>query len=233
MSEDSRLRIHAQLTPQSAAPVPEKKPLRWRSIPHPEGRRARRQKEKLTFSDRLLRNSAIACALLLAILALGNLQQPWAVQSSEAVRRALTMHIDLDESIGRLSFVQELMPESALVFLNLSGKTELERPVSGSVTHSFSEMQPWLMFACAEGEAVRAVESGVVTAVSQQNDGLYGILIDHGEGLESVCACLSTATVAPGESVERGQTIATAAQKMYFELRQSDSPIDPTEKLGL
>ena len=71
----NRLRIHAQITPENSS-APEKK-VRWRSIPHP-GNRPVRVRGKLSAGDRLLRSSAIACALLLAVLALGNIDQPWA-----------------------------------------------------------------------------------------------------------------------------------------------------------
>ena len=63
MSENSRLRIHAQITPEptiSPEPARTKKPHRAR----PE----KKPREKLSFSDRLLRNSALACALLAFVL---------------------------------------------------------------------------------------------------------------------------------------------------------------------
>ena len=64
MAENSRLRIHAQITPESALAAEKK--IRWKSIPHP-GNRPERVRKKLSPGDRLLRNSAVACALLLAI----------------------------------------------------------------------------------------------------------------------------------------------------------------------
>ena len=164
MSEENKLRIHAQIRPEEAKAEPEPRPIRWRSRPHPDARRGFRAKKavkepkpKLSFGDRLLRNSALACAALLAILAVGNIDQPWARQASETVRQALTMRIDLDESIGGLSFVKDLMPESALVFLNLSGESELAVPASGELSHAYSDAQPWLLFACGEGSEVVAV----------------------------------------------------------------------------
>ena len=175
----------------------------------------------------------LACAILLGILALGNINQPWARGASESIERALSMKIDLDESIGSLSFVRKLMPESALVFLNLSGETELAMPVDGEISHSYSESQPWLMFDCAAGSEVFAIRNGTVTAVSELSGGTVGILIDHGSGTESVCAYLAEALVRPGDSVERGQVIGTSETNVYFELREGDSAVDPTARMGL
>ena len=236
MSEDhGKLRIHAQITPETR-PAPETAArVRWRCVPHPKQKgQPGAAKEKLTFSDRLLRNSALACALLLAVLAMGNINQPWARQASETIERALTMHIDLDESIGKLTFVRDLMPESALVFLNLSGNSELALPVDGELSHAYSEAQPWLMFACTASSEVCAVADGTVTAVSPLSGGSsFGVLIDHGGGLESVCAYLTEASVQMGDIVQRGQSIGRTDATLYFELRESGTAVDPTERMGL
>lgn len=235
--EKNKLRIHAQLTPESPADstVSAQKAVRWHSIPHPKQRKSREKKvpEKLTFSDRLLRNSAIACALLLAVLSIGNINQPWARSASETVERALTMHIDLDESIGGLSFVRKFMPESALVFLTLSGQHELAQPVDGELIHPYSEAQPWLLFSCPAGQDVRAACNGTITAVSELSGGSVGVLIDHGSGTESVYAYLAETTVQPGQVVQRGDTIGTSGENVYFELREGETAADPSERMGL
>ena len=224
--------IHAQKdAPDSAQPI------RWKCLPHPLQRRGLRRagspRPKLSAGDRMLRNTAVACALLLGVLALGNIRQPWAMRASETVQRALTMHIDLDSSIGRLSFVRDWMPESALVFFNLDGGAELAAPVSGELKHAYSDDQPWLLFACPEDSPVCAAADGTVTAVSELSGGSTGVLIDHGEGMETVYAYLSSASVQPGDAVSRGQALGQSAAQLYFELRQSEAAVDPTERMGL
>ena len=224
--------IHAQKdAPDSAQPI------HWKCLPHPLQRRGLRRagspRPKLSAGDRMLRNTAVACALLLGVLALGNIRQPWAMRASETVQRALTMHIDLDSSIGRLSFVRDWMPESALVFFNLDGGAELAAPVSGELKHAYSDDQPWLLFACPEDSPVCAAADGVVTAVSELSGGSTGVLIDHGEGMETVYAYLSSASVQPGDAVSRGQALGQSAAQLYFELRQSEAAVDPTERMDL
>ena len=224
--------IHAQKDAPNSA-----QPIRWRCLPHPLQRRGLRRagspRPKLSAGDRMLRNTAIACALLLGVLALGNIRQPWAMRASETVQRALTMHIDLDSSIGRLSFVRDWMPESALVFFNLDGGTELTAPVSGELKHAYSDDQPWLLFACPENSPVCAAADGTVTAVSELSGGSTGVLVDHGEGMETVYAYLSSASVQPGDAVSRGQALGQSAAQLYFELHQSEAAVDPTERMGL
>lgn len=224
MSENSTLRIHTQFRPDSTDARPAR-PRRTR-------RRDRGQRAALTQGDKLLRNSAIACALLLGILALGNLRQPWAQKASESIERAMTMHIDLDDSIGELTFVRQIMPESALVFLNVSGNTELSVPCDGALVHPYSAVQPWLTFE-AGNSPVCAADAGTVTAVSALSGGVQGLLVDHGEGRETLYANLSEVTVQSGDRIARGQRLGACENGLYFELRQGGESVDPTEALGL
>ena len=180
-----------------------------------------------------MRNSAIACALLLALLAARNIDTPWTRAAVEGVERALTMKIDLDESLGSLSFVRDLMPESMLVFFDLSGKSELAQPVKGTLEKRFDEQQPWVEFACEPDAEVMAAEAGTVVATTQLSGGGWGVMIEHDNGLESVCAYLLEPSVHAGERVERGQSIARSeAGRVYFEVRREGEIIDPAPMIG-
>lgn len=236
MSDKSFLRIYSQPAPESQSPSEKPKAKKMpltRNYKFVSGKaRRKRSLAKLSFSDRLLRNSSIACAVLLGILALGNIDQPWAQKASNGIQQALTMKINLDESIGDLSFVRDIMPESALVFLNISNDSRFARPVSGDISHPWSEVQPWLMFDCPDDSPVYAVQDGTVTAVSPLSDGKNGVLIDHGEGLESVYAYLESASVQPGDAVEKGKQIGIADENLYFEWRSGGKSIDPSKEMG-
>jgi len=222
MSENSTLRIHTQFRPETE----DKPPATWRK------KRRQRGKAAMTRGDKLLRNSAIACALLLGILALGNLRLPWAEKATEGIERALTMHINLDDSIGELTFVRQIMPESALVFLNVSGSAALAHPCDGAITHPWSSLQPWMAYEQGK-RSVHAADSGTVTAVSTLSGGNQGILVDHGEGRETLYANLSEVVVQSGDRVARGQQLGACEDGLYFELRQNGESLDPSEGLGL
>ena len=245
MSENNAIHIHTRLRPEQitmreatigssdtgAQSAPER-------ATEPRRRVKRRQRPwtgsaRSSRGDRLLRNSAIACAILLGVLTLGNLDAPWARKAGEGIERALSMHIDLDEHIGALQFVRQLMPESALVFMNLSGEESPVRPVDGPVSHVWTNLQPWVMFKCPADAEVRAVESGTVTAVSALSGGEYGVLVDHGGGRESLYAGLAKAEIASGDAVERGQALGKAGDSAYFEYRSDGESVDPAPMLGL
>lgn len=219
-SDHQNLQIHTTCHPQ---------------VDHAAGvhRRRMRIRTRLSFQDRLLRNSFLACAVLLGILTLGNLEQPWAQKAASGIEKALTMRVDLDESLGRLSFVQKLMPETAQVFFNLSAENEFALPVQGELSHGFEEQQPWLMFNCTPGTPVHAIADGTISAVSPLADGSYGVLIDHGNGLESVSACLKDVPLQNGTTVHKGENIGISGESLYFELRRGDAAVDPTAQMGL
>lgn len=238
MSENSTLRIHTQLPPDAPAmPAVVRKRARkgrlCRERPAPVTEaRADAPRRHSAFTDRLLRNSAVACALLLGVLALGNIRQPWAEKARAGIEQALTMRIDLDDSLGELTFVRSLMPESALVFLNVSGATAMSRPTDGEVTHPWSALQPWTMFD-ADRATVCAAAAGTVTAISPLSNGRFGVLIDHGEGVETLYAALEDVSVAGGDAVSRGDALGVCEGGLYFEVREGGESVDPAERLGL
>ena len=90
----------------------------------------------------------------------------------------------------------------------------------------------------AAGAPVRAVFGGTVL-FSQWFKG-YGnlIILDHGHRVFSLYGNLKSATVAPGDRIAAGQTIAGTAESeetppgyLYFEIRQDNRPEDPQKWL--
>ena len=167
------------------------------------------------------------------LLAARNIDTPWTRAAVEGVERALTMKIDLDGSLGSLSFVRDLMPESVLVFFDLSSQSELAAPVEGDLQKRFSDEQPWVEFSCAPEADVVAAEAGTVVATTQLSGGGWGVMIEHDNALESVCAYLLEPSVVAGERVERGQAVARSeAGRVYFEVRRDGAFVDPAPLLG-
>ena len=230
--ENSRLKIHTRV--RAAQPEPAVPQKQGGEKPGARGKRpARRGRPKLalTVGEKLIRNTAIAGAVFLCVLAVRNIDQPWSDTAISGIRQAMTMRVDWDESIGRLSFVRALVPETALVFLNLAEKADLLTPVSGSLTHGFSAEQPWLEYAAEPGAPVVASAGGRVTAAAQGMGGDWVVLIEHDGGMETVYGYLASVRVQTGQPVEAGDVIGFAAEepdtRLYFELREDGQPADP------
>lgn len=262
MSENSRLKIHTNTRPtepmtaaasdaaqQSSAPIEREQNVspqpsaeeteRMRAQVQRARRRNRsrrsREEQPLTAGEKLLRNTAAACALLLTAMAIKNVDQPWSRQAAEGIRQAMTMRVDWDETLGKLSFVRAIVPDTALVFLNMGEERDLIRPVKGEVSHAFTEQQPWIEYRCEAGEAVCAAADGMVTAAGQGAGGDWIVLIECADGTQTVYGYLAEVYVKAGDAAEKGQQIGATADKadsrLYFELRGQDGSIDPEPRM--
>lgn len=193
--------------------------------------RAARSGPHLTFGERLIRNSAVACALLLTLMAVRNVDKPWSNRLTESIRSAVSMRVDWDNTLGRLSFVRALMPDSALVFLNLSDGETLCAPVEGVLRHAYSADQPWLEYACEADTPVRAAQAGTVRAVGRGAGEDYIVLLEHEQG-ESVYGYLASTGLQEGQQVNRGDELGKSSQRLYFEWREAGQSVDPGPRLG-
>lgn len=193
--------------------------------------------KRVTPAERVLRNTSVACALILAVLALRTIDTPFTNRVTGALNQAISMDLSLDDSLGQLSFVENLMPESALVFFHVGGKASDTLPVQGQIAHSWSVGQPWIEYLTTNNAPVRALKSGSVAAASQSTAGDWTILINHTDGSQTVYAYLNECTVKPGDSVseadEIGRTGTDASAHLYFEYRVNSEPANPFESAAL
>lgn len=115
-------------------------------------------------------------------------------------------------------------------------------PVHGPVTSTFGprsllpgeQFHTGIDIGVPEGTPVRATASGVVRFVGNTDGYGLRVEIDHGNGVTTLYAHLSEASVVPGQRVERGQTIgksgntgASTGPHLHYEIRQNGRPIDP------
>ena len=94
--------------------------------------------------------------------------------------------------------------------------------------------------ACDNGTTVLAAAGG--TVLRSEYHASYGnyVLIDHGNGLSTLYAHMSSNNVSPGEWVEAGQTIGwvgltgnTFGYHLHFETRENGSTVNPRNYIAL
>ena len=118
------------------------------------------------------------------------------------------------------------------------------RPVVAPVTSIFGyrthpvtgdrRMHEGIDFGAPTGTPIRACRSGRVTFAGWQ--GGYGnvVIIDHGGGMSTVSAHLSSFAVSSGQQVTSGQTVGAVGSTgmstgphLHFEVRINGNPVDP------
>jgi len=101
--------------------------------------------------------------------------------------------------------------------------------------NDYGDGHPGIDIAAGEGAPVYAADSGVVTAMGN-DESVYGnvIQLDHGNGYITVYAHLSVIGVSMCQSVDAGQRIGSAGNTgnsrgphLHFEIIQDSWPIDP------
>ena len=174
---------------------------------------------------RLLRNTSVfaAVSLCLGAGALFAMRNPGDVQS---VMSHVTAGFEYDDTLGRLQFVSNLLPESAMVFLSGGDETQkLAVPTSAKVSHVWTQEEPWLEYACI-GD-VRACQDGEVMTIVKNRQDEYTVRVLHKDGYESIYSGLNAVHLNEQDTVFAGQQIGTAAGFTAFELRKDGLSVLP------
>ena len=234
------LKLHTTVMPGSASPdAPGPKKVRWKLVKKSKTRGQRASEPSVTqyaaarkpAGERLMRNTSIACALILAVMAMRAVDTPFTNRVTSALSGVLSADLNLDESVGKLSFVENLMPDSALVFFHMGGKGAPLEPVAGSVSHEWTEEQPWTEYITENGAKVVSLIDGTVSAASPSADGDWTVLVTRADGSQLVYAFLSECDVKAGQSVEKGDVIGNAGTdegaRLYMEYRVDSEPVNP------
>ena len=108
-----------------------------------------------------------------------------------------------------------------------------EHPVDAAVSDPFRAPQTrfgagnrGLEYATSGGEIVRAVDAGTVVfagVVGKQRH----VVVEHGDGLRSTYAFVSSVDVVRGQSVRQGQRVATAGPAVHLTARLGSTYVDP------
>ncbi len=114
--------------------------------------------------------------------------------------------------------------------------TKLLWPTSAkTITQYYSWRHAGLDIAGPSGTAIYAAESGTVTVSGWSNGGYgYYVIIDHGNGMQTLYAHASKLYVSKGEKVSRGQTIMamgstgwSTGPHLHFEVRSGGYKQNP------
>jgi len=112
-------------------------------------------------------------------------------------------------------------------------------PMAGTITQYFGRGHLGIDLYAQRGTPIYAADAGYVSAVRYTCDTWwcgYGrwVVIDHGNGLQTLYAHLASATVQPGDTVARGQQIGTCGDvgkatgpHLHFEVLRDGTRMNP------
>ena len=130
----------------------------------------------------------------------------------------------------------------------VSGSGSMIFPVSGAITDSFGWrthpifnrqiFHSGIDIGADYGEPIVAAQSGVVIHAGWIDGYGNTVIIDHGNGIESLYGHNQSLAVSEGQSVSQGQVISycgstgnSTGPHCHFEVLENDSPVDPNRYL--
>jgi murein DD-endopeptidase MepM/ murein hydrolase activator NlpD len=110
-------------------------------------------------------------------------------------------------------------------------------PVQGSIIRAYSKgKNEGINIKGSPGDAVKAADSGTVAAITKSAEGVPIVVIRHPDNLLTVYANVANVSVAKGDSVPKGTTIAKLRSGensfVHFEVRNGFDSVDPTPYLN-
>ena len=136
------------------------------------------------------------------------------------------------------------MADAAVLTVALSPTGALAWPVTGPITSTFGQRDlGWhsgLDIAADMGTLIGASAAGRVSEADWKSDGYgYAVMIDHGNGLETLYGHCSELLVRPGDWVEAGEPVArigstghSTGPHVHLEVRLDGECRDPLDYLA-
>ncbi|PWK60999.1 peptidoglycan DD-metalloendopeptidase family protein [Roseicyclus mahoneyensis] len=108
-------------------------------------------------------------------------------------------------------------------------------PVSGSIIRPYGRGNEGIDIGAATGTPVRAAGDGEVAAITRDTDQIPILVVRHSDGLLTVYANIRNISVARGDRVTQGQTLAEVGPGdpsfLHFEVRRGFEAVNPTQYL--
>lgn len=184
-----------------------------------------KRNNKPYITRRLLRNTSLFAVVSLCLC--GVFLSFRNNDAAKAVMSHMTSGFEYDDTLGRLQFVSNLLPESAMVFMNNADEQETLPAVEddAQVTHVWSPDEPWIEYACI-GD-VFCCQDGEIMTIVKNNREQYTVRVLHENGYESVYSGLSAVNKKAYDYIKAGEQIGTAAGGAAFELRKDGLSVQP------
>ncbi|MBQ9943720.1 MAG: M23 family metallopeptidase [Clostridia bacterium] len=174
---------------------------------------------------KLTRNTAFLMLLLVCLASIHNQQLPDGRTVLTAVQS--TVDQEWDESLGRITFVDNMMPQTLSVFFQEEETYSLSLPCNGTLVHLWETHAPYVSFNTAG--SVLAIADGEVMSLSHDSTDQLSLRIRHENGLESVYYHLASTPLREGDMVTSGEAVGSLQEghNLVLDVRRNGLSIDP------
>ena len=180
-------------------------------------------------ADRLIRNFAVTGALMLVVIAARNSTTPEVQSVFNALKSGAGM--EWDESIGKLSFVSQLLPQEIQAVWNETPSVSVYAPIRGETLHVWTAAEPFLTIQGQTNHVCAAADGEVMSIAHGLNEERI-MRIRHDDGCETIYGNLAMCYPESGDRVYAGDVIATLQNEMplAFEVRVNGRSVNPEGK---
>ena len=176
--------------------------------------------------DRFVRDLAVVGCLFLVVMAVRNVS----TEESQSVFSAIQASAGMkwEESIGKLSFVDSILPDGIREVWNENKDAAVWAPVQGSVVHAWSDAEPYWMLQSSVRD-VRAAADGEVMTIAHGLNEERIVRIRHDDHTETLYGNLRDCYVEQGDRVHAGDVFAALleGEALAFELRVNGRSVNP------
>lgn len=145
----------------------------------------------------------------------------------------------LEEKVAILSETinQKVMAEQELEAKRVEESQPTEFPLTGSVTvEEAEEPEPICIFTATEGTTVIAAATGTVTAIEDDADYGKRVIVDHGNGYQTIYRNQGDVKVKVDEEITRGTTIFVISNdntKVGYQVTKDGAFISPMDVIEI
>ena len=186
---------------------------------------------KPKFADHLARNLALAGMLVLVVAAVRSAKLPTGQTVLTAVQEMI--ETDWDESLGKISFVGSLLPDTVSVFFESPVDAEWVAPCMGNIRHAWQEAEPYIGYEAKDRQVYAAAAGQVMSLAHGEGEELI-LRIRHDDGLETLYYGLASVNVREGDIVTADTCLGQAipGQQVILSARRAGRDFNPSSLLS-
>ena len=179
--------------------------------------------------EQLGRNLVVVGCLFMVVVAVRNTETHQAQSVFQTIQASAGM--EWDETVGKLSFVNSLLPQQIQEVWRQTESVEVFVPANGEIVQAWSREQPYVMIDTKLSD-VRSAADGEVMSIAHGPDEERIVRVRHDDGTEAVYGNLAACTVETGDRLYAGDVFARVLEgkPLAFELRVDGRSVDPTGK---